>query len=113
MLSVADIPMLSFNFTGIIGVVMLSGKEYRIATYLGARVENIGKNYVKVKQGDSQITAKLIKKNAHALFAPNNGQMSRTIRESSACKAYYHFSYKGKVLCKFISERASFEFEYE
>ena len=38
MLSVADIPMAGIRFTGIIGVVLWRGKEYRIATYLGAKV---------------------------------------------------------------------------
>lgn len=38
MLSVADIPFGPFRFTGIIGIVHLHGKEYRIATYLGAKL---------------------------------------------------------------------------
>ena len=36
MLSVADIPLGRFRFTGVIGVVLLHGKEYHLATYLGA-----------------------------------------------------------------------------
>lgn len=35
MLSIADIPFGCFCFTGIIGIVLLHGKEYRLATYLG------------------------------------------------------------------------------
>ncbi len=112
MLSVADIPMFGFNFTGIIGVILLNGKEYRIATYLGARVKRIGENTVAVKQGEYEFTAQLLEKNAHPLFAPTNGNMSRTIRESASCKAHYRFSHKNKVLCDFVSEKASFEFEY-
>lgn len=113
MLSVADIPMFDFHFTGIIGVFILNGKEYRIVTYLGAKVRDIGKNTVTVQQGDFCLTAKLLKKNAHPLSAPLNGQMCRTIHESASCKAYYCFSQKDKILCEFTSERASFEFEYE
>ena len=79
MLSVADIPVLGFHFTGIIGVVLLSGREYRIATYLGARVKRIGENTVTVKQGKYELTAELLQKNAHPLFAPTNGDMNRTI----------------------------------
>lgn len=85
MLSVADIPMFGFNFTGIIGVVMLNGKEYRIATYLGAKARYIGKNTVTVQQGDFRLTAKLLEKNAHPLSAPIHGQMFRTIHESASC----------------------------
>lgn len=112
MLSAADIPLFGFHFTGIIGVVILGGKEYRIATYLGAKVKHISKDTVIIKQGDFQLTAKLLKKNAQSLYAPVNGQMSRTIHESISCKAYYNFSYRGKMLCEFISDKASFEFEY-
>lgn len=112
MLSAADIPLFGVHFTGIIGIVLLNGREYRIATYLGAKVKHIGKNTVIVKQGNYQLTAKLLKKNAQPLYAPDNGQMSRTIHESASCKAYYRFSYKGKILCEFISDMASFEFEY-
>ncbi len=112
MLSVADIPLAGFHFTGIIGVVLIDGKEYRIATYLGAKIKHIGDNTVTVCQGNYEITAKLIKKNAHALYAPVNGAMNRIIHESASCIAYYKFSCKGKLLCEFTSDRASFEFEY-
>ena len=112
MLSVADIPMFGFHFTGIIGVVLIDGKEYRIATYLGAKIRHIGDNTVIVSQGDYEIIAKLIKKNTHPLYAPENGRMNRIIHESASCRAYYNFSCKGKPLCEFKSNRASFEFEY-
>ena len=112
MLSVADIPMFGFHFTGIIGVVLIDGKEYRIATYLGAKIRHVGENSITVKQGNYELTAKLIKKNAQPLFAPENGKMNRIIHESASCKAYYKFSYKDRLLCEFTSDRASFEFEY-
>ena len=113
MLSVADIPFLGFSFTGIIGVVLIGNKEYRIATYLGAKLKEIGENTVTVKQENYLFTAKLIEKNGQPLYAPDNGVMNRTIHESASCKAYYCFSYKGKTICEFTSDRASFEFEYK
>ncbi len=112
MLSVADIPFLGIHFTGIIGVVLLDGKEYRIATYLGARIKQVDKNTVTVKQGNFELTARLLKKNAQPLASPTNGNMCRTIRESASCQAYYRFSHKDRVLCEFTSDKASFEFEY-
>lgn len=96
MLSVADIPLFGFHFTGIIGVVLRNGKEYRIATYLGAKVKHMDKNSVTVKQGDYQLTAKLLRKNAQPLAAPSHGLMNRTIHESASCKAYYQFRTRGK-----------------
>lgn len=113
MLSVADIPLYGLHFTGIIGVVMLNGKEHRIATYLGAKVQHIGKNTVTVRQGEYTLTAKLLTKNAHPLLAPDHGNMSRTIHESASCRACYRFSHKEKMLCEFTSDKASFEFEYQ
>ena len=113
MLSAADIPILGLNFTGIIGVIYLNGKEYRIATYLGAKICEIDGSSITVVQGSYKLNAKLIKNNAHSLAAPDNGKMNRIIHESASCKAYYKFSYKNKILCEFISDRASFEFEYK
>lgn len=112
MLSVADIPILGSAFTGIAGVVLLNGKERRIATYLGAKLKRVGNNTITVSQGGYELTAALIKKNSYPLFAPFNGEMSRTIRESASCTAYYRFSYKGAIILEFTSDRASFEFEY-
>lgn len=112
MLSVADIPMLGFHFTGIIGVVLLNGKEYRLATYLGAHVKRMGKHAVTVKQGAYELTAELLETNAHPLSAPTNGDMSRTIHESASCRAQYRFLHKDEVLLDMVSEKASFEFEY-
>ena len=112
MLSVADIPMFGFHFTVIICAILLDGKEYRIATYLGAKLKHIGENTVMVKQGAYELTAKLIHKNCQPLYAPENGRMDRIIHESASCIAYYKFSCKGKLLCEFASDRASFEFEY-
>ena len=112
MLSAADIPFSVIHFTGIIGIVMLDGKEYRIATYLGAKINNIKDKTVTVKQGNFELTARLLKKNALPLAAPINGSMCRTIHESASCKAYYRFSYKDRILCEFYSDKASFEFEH-
>ena len=60
MLSVADIPMAGIHFTGIIGVVLWRGKEYRIATYLGARVVKIQDKMVWVKQGSLELDVRLL-----------------------------------------------------
>ena len=111
MLSVADIPLFGFHFVGIIGVILLDNREYRIASYLGARLADVSKNTVLVKQGDYTLLIKLIEQNAQPLHAPEHGRMNRTIHESAACTAYYRFSYKGETLCEFTSDRASFEYE--
>lgn len=112
MLSVADIPIGSFHFTGIICVILFQGKEYRLATYLGAKAVKIQNGEVIIRQRDIILSAKLLKKNSHPLSAPSNGIMSRTIHESASCHAAYHFEKNNNIIFDFKTSRASFEYEY-
>ncbi len=112
MLSVADIPLAGFCFRGIIGIVMIAGKEYRIATYLGARVLSVGNGAVTVRQGKYTLSARLITPACRRLHAPVNGSMLRTIQESAACRAVYRFICGNQVLLEFTTEYASFEYEF-
>ena len=112
MLSVADIPLAGFHFTGIIGVVLWRGKEYRIATYLGARAALIKNRTVRVIQGSLELDARLLETSDRPLRAPEKGDMVRTIHESASCRAFYRFRKRGRNLFAFETDRASFEFEY-
>lgn len=111
MLSVADIPMAGIHFTGIIGFVLWRGKEYRIATYLGARAVRIEDKAVRVKQGDLELDVRLLEESKRPLKAPVKGDMVRTIHESASCRAFYRFRKRGCTLFAFETDRASFEFE--
>lgn len=112
MLSVADIPVAGIHFTGVIGAILWQGKEYRIATYLGARVVQIQNNMVRVIQGNLELDARLLKASECLLKAPANGDMVRAIHESASCRASYRFRKKDHTLFAFETDRASFEFEY-
>lgn len=112
MLSVADIPMTGIHFTGIIGVVLWRGKEYRIATYLGAKVVKIQNKMVRVVQGNLELDVRLLEASERPLKAPTKGNMIRTIHESASCRAFYRFRKEGCTLFAFETDRASFEFEY-
>lgn len=112
MLSVADIPLGPFHFTGIIGIVRLQQKEYRLATYLGAKAVQIKNGELTIRQGSYVLNAKLLDKNAHCLRAPKNGAMERMIRKNPSCRAQYTFMQNGQTLSAFTSDRASFEYEY-
>lgn len=113
MLSVASIPMAGFHFQGVIGVVLLDGMEYRMATYLGARASGIRNGLVKVTQGDMELEAELLGGTGNPLRAPAKGNMVRTIRENVACRAKYRFRHNGCILLDFETDRASFEYEYK
>lgn len=112
MLSVADIPMAGFHFQGIIGIVLLDGREYRLATYLGAKTVRIRDGLVRVIQGRMELEAELLERAGKPLMAPARGDMVRTIHESAACRAKYRFRKNGRTLLAFETDRASFEYEY-
>lgn len=139
MMSVADIPIVGLHFNGVICIVRWHGKEYRLATYLGARVVRLQNGIIRIVQGDMILEAILYKaekmndtKNhssnsgyqagrrqsgeqqsgTHPLKAPVMGDMDRIIHESAECLASYRFRKGGQTLFAFKSDRASFEYEY-
>ena len=112
MLSVADIPVGRRSFTGVIGVILIDGKEYRLATYLGARAVKIRDGEAVIKQGRKTLTVKRLEDKGKPLAAPVGGSMQRTIRESAACRTRYHFQENGKTIFAFESNQAAFEYEY-
>lgn len=113
MLSVADIPLAGLHFTGIIGIVFWQGKEYRFATYLGARVIQKENGVLLIRQGSMELEARLLEQKSHPLRAPVNGAMQRTIHENITCKAVYRFRIQGVTQFAFETDKASFEYEYE
>ena len=78
MLSVADIPLGKLHFTGVIGVVLLHGKEYRLATYLGAKAVRIQNGEIIVRQRRLCLMVKQPGPPGHPLLAPVGGAMTRT-----------------------------------
>ena len=113
MLSVARIPLAGLCFRGVIGIVLLNGREYRLATYLGAKVVRIREGLVRVIQGNLELEAELLKGNEKSLKAPAKGDMVRTIHESAVCRARFRFRRDNSTLLAFETDKASFEYEYE
>lgn len=112
MLSVADIPFCGLHFNGVICAIHYRGREYRLATYLGAKAVRIQNGEVIIRQGRKTLTVRRMQDRGKPLAAPVGGDMKRTIRESPSCRVFYHYQEKGKTVFKFISEVASFEYEY-
>ncbi len=111
MLSIADIPLGVLNFTGIIGIIHYRGREYRLATYLGARVAHAREGEAVVRQGKYELSVRLIERHPLPLAAPCSGDMSRTIHESACCVAEYTFKIGTRVVFSFKTNKASFESE--
>ena len=95
MLSIAEIPFGGFCFTGIIGIVLLHGKEYRLATYLGAKADKVEADEMIVRQGGFTFTVKPQDLSGYPLCAPAAGVMARTIYEHPSCKVFYCFEKTG------------------
>lgn len=112
MLSVADIPFCGFHFTGVICAIHWQGKEYRMGTYLGAKATRIRDGEVVVRQGRKQLTVRRLENKGHPLAAPVGGSMSRTIHETAACRAYFHYREGGHTIFEFEVPNAAFEYEY-
>lgn len=112
MLSIADIPFGAFRFTGVISVVLLNGKEYRIATYLGAKAVKITQDEIIVRQGGYTLIVKPQDFSGHPLRAPVSGAMKRTIHELPSCKVYYHLEKNSIPLLELDASNAAFEYEY-
>lgn len=113
MLSVAEIPLGPVRFTGTIGAVCIGGREYRLATYLGARVMKCSGGELVIRQGDMTLTAALLERTVSLLRAPENGAMTRLIRENAACRARYELVKGDQTLLAVESDNAAFEYEYD
>ena len=90
---------------------MCGKREYRLATYSGARAEFPARDEIIIRQGGYTLRAKLLGGASHTLSAPQFGKMSRMIREGIAVSAEYSFCCEGRTICAFSSDRASFEYE--
>lgn len=112
MLSVADIPLGRYHFTGVIGIILWRGTEYRLATYLGARAIQIQNGEIVVQQGNARLTVKQLEQAGHPLYAPTGGAMARTIHEHAACRVFYRFQTDGDTLFELDAPNAAFEYEY-
>lgn len=112
MLSIAEIPLGGLGFTGIISIVLLWGKEYRLATYLGAKAVKIEATEIVVRQGRFTLTVMPQSQSGHPLQAPVGGDMIRTIREHLSCPVSYRFTENGNTLLSLDASNAALEYEY-
>jgi len=110
MAAVARIPFLGFSFWGVICVVYINGREYRLATYKGVKIIRCRHNLLELKQGKYHLLIEARQKNARKLAAPKDGVMSRIIKESPSCSARFVFAEDGRVIFDSNSRYASYEY---
>ncbi|MBU1094722.1 MAG: tocopherol cyclase family protein [Firmicutes bacterium] len=85
MFSYASIPFIGLHFNGLIVNLVYQGKEYRFATYNGAKVKHelIGNGYVhyKIKKGKYLLDIESTSTTQIELASPRNGRMIEQIKE--------------------------------
>lgn len=87
MISIAHIPFCGSSFRGCICTVLYQGREYRLATYRGVKVQAFTPEHICLSQGSLLLELDIVPSHAgHTLRAPQCGKMSGTIRES--CNAH-------------------------
>lgn len=99
MLSIATIPLGKHHFIGCICAVLLHGREYRIATYRGVRIQQWSSKGTVLIQGKYRLEVQLL-----------DGDMNRTIHESLCTKVRYRFWHGKELLLDHIDDHAGFEY---
>ena len=92
MLAVATIPVLKHvRFTGTICSIQYNKREYRLATYKGARIKAWSEHGADIVQGEYRLVVEVLEKQGQPLRAPVEGAMGRIIHESLCSKVRYRF----------------------
>ena len=111
MLAVATIPVLKHvRFTGVICSIHHNRREYRLATYKGARIKAWSEHGAEVIQGKYRLLVEVLEKQGQPLRAPAEGAMGRIIHESLCSKVRYRFWEKGHLIFDHTDDGASFEY---
>jgi hypothetical protein len=108
--SVARISFYGLRFWGCICVVWLNGREYRLATYRGVKIQRCERGIIELKQGKFRLSITIDENAGHILPAPNLGKMSRFIRETLSCPAQFRFMEGDRCLFEEKSDFASYEY---
>ncbi len=110
MLAIAAIPLPVGSFTGCICSVLYQGREYRLATYRGARIEAWSPSGAAIRQGRYRLEAELLNEQRQPLRAPVEGSMERTIHESLRAEVHCRFRQGNRLLFQHTDPCASFEY---
>lgn len=113
LLSIATIPLAIGCFTGCICAVLYNGREYRLATYRGARVEQWSGTGAVIRQGKYRLVVELLEGHGRPLRAPVEGSMDRAIHESLCANLRYRFWSGEDLLFEHTDPFASFEYADE
>lgn len=110
MLAAATVPLPVGSFTGCVCSVFYRGREYRLATYRGVKIEKWSSSGAVIRQGKYRLEAEVLREQGQALRAPVEGLMERTIHESLCAEMRYRFWCGKDLLFQRTDRNASFEY---
>jgi len=110
MLAIATVPFPIGGFTGCICAIIHQGREYRLATYRGVRIEKWSPTGTLIRQGKYRLAVELKEEQVQALRAPEKGNMERTIHESLCATVNYCFWSGKDILFQHTDRYTSFEY---
>jgi tocopherol cyclase len=113
MCSIATIPYGALHFTGLICVLLVGGKQYRFASYNGARVVDIKKQKgvltVLLRRGKYTLAIKACSTVFGKLIAPTITGMNREIEETVDATFHIELAGKGKEIYSATLENGGLE----
>ena len=111
--SYADIPFIGFHFKGLIVNLFYQNKEYRFATYNGAKVkkEEIGEGNASytIKKGKYRLEVVANSSVQIELASPKNGMMIEQIKEGLSGNIHLKLYDKNNLIYEDIGEHAGIE----
>lgn len=113
MLAAARVPVGLFSFSGLLCVCRAGGREYRLATYYGGRLERAFRSGNGIgliaRQGGDRLEIRVRASGGQELKAPLLGDMTRAIREFPCCDSAVLLTRNGTVVMKDRGVCAGFE----
>lgn len=96
--AIADIDLKITHFTGIIMTLMIEKKHYYFASYLGAHVKEVSKDYIHIRQFKYDIHLYIEHQQPYELKAPKFGKMDIVVLEELKAnirvEIYYNKKFK-------------------
>jgi len=104
MASAANVRIGCISFPGCICLIRYHGREYRLATYLGARIIVYHQKELWIKQGELNFHVEILSKEGNNLLAPVRGRMLRTVHESVNARIHYQLLLDNDTVFDFIGQ---------
>jgi hypothetical protein len=109
--TIVTLPICKQEVLGCVAVIIYQGKQYRLATYLGAKILIVKESLAIIQQGRWTLCIHMDKeRRAQELLAPCKGELSRKIKEDVKCVVRYSLYCGRRKVFDWTTRNASVEF---